>query len=237
MRKKLIVLGILVGLLAGALAAPATAKKKKPKKPPAPAAQPVPTTMFLEGTAATGEQDAGQPVVSGVPGVPDASYLKLTKEAGSGEKSMGIVSYSAGPNNSCGGNSLFPVFVGELAGQVTGDLKVTFEAVGTPSSQVEVRVWPDLPATPAAPICNDAYVEPAGKVVVDLPSSRGPVEAVIPGVDFTSTGTVMVQLTAIAGAPTAPSVPPFYGRVYYGLENTKVEFSCLPAAGAASCLP
>ena len=62
MRKKLIVLGILVGLLAGALAAPAGAKKK-PKKPsaPAPVAQPVPTTMYLDGEADLGEEDGPAP--------------------------------------------------------------------------------------------------------------------------------------------------------------------------------
>ncbi len=238
MQKKLIVLGILIGLLAGALAAPAMAgkKKKKPKTPPA-AAQPVPTTMFLEGTNRFGEQDAGPLINPGSP-VPPGQYLKLTKEAGTGEKSMGIPSYSVGPNNRCAGNSLFPVFVGNVTGTVKGDIKVTFEAVGTPGSKAEVRVWPDLPATPSAPICNDAYVEPAGAVVVNIPSSRGAVEAVIPGMDFPATSTILIQLTGVAGSIAGgPTVPPFYARAFYGLETTKVEFPCLPAAGAASCLP
>lgn len=231
MGKRLIILGILAGLLAGALAGPATAKKKKKPKPPVPVAQPVPTTMYLEGDSDLGEQDAGVPVAA-----PD-KFLQLTKEPGTGEKSMGIPSYSAGPNNQCAGNAFYPVFVGDLTGTVKGDVKVTFEAVGSPSSKVEVRIWPDMPATAAAPVCNENYVEPAGKVEVTLPSSRGPVEAVIPGVDFAATGTVMIQLTGVAGAATAPTVPPFYGRAYYGLETTKVEFGCIPAAGAASCLP
>lgn len=227
MSKRVIVTGLVLGLLAGALVMPAEAAKKK--KPAAPA--PVPTVMYLEGSADTGEEDAGVPVVA------SGEYLQLTKAPGTGEKSMGIYSYSAGPNNKCAGNSLFPVFQGAFAGTITGDLKVTFEAMGTPGSKVEVRVWPDLGATPEAPICNDAYIEPAGAVEVPLPSSRGPVEAVIPGLNVTAGTNLVIQLTAVAGSATAPTVPPFVGRAYYGLDTTKVEFSCLPASGAASCLP
>ena len=215
-------------------AVPAVAKKKKPKpKPPVEAPAPVPTVMYLDGESDLGEEDGGIPVAA--PG----DYLKLTKEAGTGEKSVTVASYSVGPNNSCAGNNLFPVFVGDLKGTVTGDLKVTFEAVGTPGGKVEVRVWPDLGTTPEAPACNDANVPPAGSVVVDIPTSRGAVEAVIPGLSFPAVSTLTIQLTAVAGTanPPNPTFPPWYARAYYGLDTTKVEFPCLPEAGSASCLP
>lgn len=223
MSKRILVFCLVLGMLAGALAVPAQAKKKKKKAaPPAPIA----TVLYLEGENSLGEQDGGVPVAA--PG----TYLQLVKEPGSGEKSMGIPSYMAGPNNNCGGNSLFPNFLGELSGTITGDVKVSFEAIGSPGSSVEVRIWPDL----FAQACNESYIEPAGKVTVTLPSARGLVEAVIPGVNFDAVSGILIQLTGVAGSTAAPSVPPFYGRAYYGLETTKVEFLCMPASGAASCI-
>ena len=226
--KRLVVVGLAATLVVGALGMPAQAKKKKPKPPAGPAA--VPTVLYMDGTTQMGEQETAN-----VPVVRPASYLKLTAAAGSAEKSHGVPSYSLGPNNNCSGNYLFPVFVGPTAGTIKGDVKVTFVAESTPGGKVEVRIWPDQ----SGQLCNADYVEPAGKVVVDLPTSKGPVEAVIPGVDITAVGTIMIQITGVAGAvgpPPTPTIPPFYGRVYYGNDASKVEFSCTPAAGAATCV-
>ncbi len=222
MQRKLIVLMLIAGLMAINFAAPVEAKKKKKKKK----AKPVATTLFLEGESNFGEQE-----MTNVPVARPGTYLKLQAKEGSGEKSMGIPSYSVGPNNKCAGNSLFPVFVGELSGTIKGDLKVSFGAQSTPGGKVDVRVWPDL----AAQACNDEYPEPAGSVVVDLPTSKGIVEAVIEGVDFEASSELMIQLTGVAGSSGAPSVPPFYGRAYYGTKDAKVEFNCLPASGS-SCI-
>jgi hypothetical protein len=214
-----------LGLVGGALAAPALAKKKKPKK-----VAPVATTMFMDGAGTYGEQEqANQPPAK------TGTYLQLAAVAGTAEKSIGIPSYGVGPNNNCAGNSLFPVFAGKVTGTITGDVKVTFEAMASPSAKAEIRIWPDV----ASQLCNADYIEPAGKVVVDLPSSRGPVTATIPGVNFPATQQVMIQITGVAGSVGPPPSPtaPFYGRMYYGTDKAKVEFSCLPASGAASCLP
>lgn len=227
--KRIVVLGLVTAVAVGALGVPAEAKKKKPKPtPPAPVA--VPTTMYMDGTTQAGEQETA----NAAPARP-GTYLTLGKEAGSGEKSHGIPSYSVGPNNRCAGNSLFPVFVGPATGTIRGDVKVTFEAASTPGGKAEVRIWPDL----AAQACNDTYPEPAGSVVVDLPTGRGAVEATIPGVDFAAAQGIMIQITGVAGTanPPAPTIPPFYARAYYGTDASKVEFQCIPAGGASSCLP
>jgi hypothetical protein len=224
MSKKILALLMTLGLVGGALAAPAVAKKKKTRKPVA-----VATALFMDGEGTYGEQEqANQPPAK------TGTYLKLTPAAGTAEKSISIPSYGVGPNNNCAGNSLFPVFTGAVTGTVTGDVKVTFEAQATPSAKAEVRIWPDI----AAQTCNADYIEPAGKVVVDLPSSKGPVTATIPGVNFAATQQVMIQVTGVAGSVGPPPSPtaPFYARMYYGTDAAKVEFSCVPTVGSASCL-
>ena len=213
MSKRILIIGLTLGLLAGALAMPAEAKKKK-KKPPAPPA-PVATVMYMEGTSQAGEQDNQA----------DGKFLQLTKDPGTGEKSMGFWGAATSPNPNCAGNGLLPVFVGGLSGKVVGSLKVTFSAASTPGNSVEVRVWPDI----AAQACNESYIEPAGKVTVPLPAGEGTVEATIDGLDFSASGLLMIQINPIG-------IPPGYARVFYGTDASKVEFMCVPAAGA-SCLP
>lgn len=205
MSRKLVVAALVAGLLSLNLAAtPVEAKKKKKK------AKPVATTLFMEGDSNYGEEDQ----------LGNATYLKLQAEEGSGTKSAGVPNYAVGPNTSCAGNSLVPVFVGELSGKVTGDMKITFDASATPAAKAEIRVWPDV----AAQACNDNYIEPAGAVEVDLPAGSGTVEATIEGLDFEAEGVMMIQITPVLGVPS-------YARVYYGTADSKVEFNCLPASG------
>lgn len=210
MQRKLVVLMLIAGLMAVNLATPVEAKKKKKAKP-------VATTLFMEGEADYGEEDQ----------IANGTYLKLQAEAGSGDKTMGVPNYGRGPNSACAGNSLVPVFVGQLAGKVSGDMKVTFDVSATPAGKVEVRVWPDV----AAQACNESYPEPAGAVVVDLPAGSGTVEAVIEGLDFEASGVMMIQVTPVL----APDGAPNYARVHYGTDASKVEFNCLPASGK-SCI-
>lgn len=207
MQRKLVVLMLIAGLMAINLATPVEAKKKKKAKP-------VATTLFMEGDANFGEEDQ----------LGNGTYLKLQAEPGSGKKSAGMPNYAVGPNTKCAGNSLVPVFVGALAGKVTGDMKVTFDASATPAAKAEIRVWPDV----AAQACNDSYIEPAAAVVVDLPAGGGTVEAVLEGVDFEASGVMMIQVTPVLGVPS-------YGRIFYGTDASKVEFQCLPASGK-SCI-
>jgi hypothetical protein len=210
--RKVIVVILAIGLLAGALVAPAEARKKKKKKKP----QPVATKLFMDGDSQFGEEDQ----------LGNGTFLKLVKEEPSGEKSHGIPNYVGGPNTNCAGNALVPVFVGEVSGRIVGDMKVTFNAFSQ-GGNVEVRVWPDI----AAQACNDAYVEPAGAVEVPLPAGEGTVEATIEGLDFEAASIIMIQLTPVIGAP------PFYARAFYGTADSKVEFNCIPPAGATACTP
>jgi hypothetical protein len=203
MSKRLIAVGLAAGLMAGMIAMPAEAAKKKKK--------PVPTTMFLDGTSTWGEEDQ----------IASSTYLKLAAAAGDGEKSMAVPNYFGGPNTECAGNSLMPVFVGSVSGRVIGDLKITFDAMSTPASEVEIRVWPDL----SAQACNEAYVPPFGSTTVAMPAGSGTVEATIEGLDFTAAAGMMIQITPVLGGP------PSYGRVFYGTETSKIEFSCVPKSG------
>lgn len=204
--KKIISIALAMGLVGGALALPAEAKKK---------AKPVATTFFMEGTSSFGEEDQEA----------NGTYLKLQAAEGSGAKTMGLFNLVASPNTNCGGNSLMPVFVGPLSGRVVGDMKVTFSVSSTPANKVEVRVWPDL----GAQACNEAYLEPAGSVTVDLPAGAGTVEATIEGLNFTAQSIMMIQITPVLAAP------PGYARVSYGTADSKVEFTCIPASGS-SCI-
>lgn len=226
--KRIVVSVLAAAVAVGALGLPAQAKKKKKPAPPAPAA--VATTLYMNGTTQVGEQETA----NAAPARP-GTYLTLEKEPGSAERSHGVPSYSVGPNNRCAGNSLFPVFTGPTSGTIRGDVKITFEAMSTPGGKAELRIWPDL----SAQACNDEFPEPAGAVVVDLPTGRGAVEATIPGVDFVALQSIMIQITGVAGTanPPAPTIPPFYARAFYGTDKSKVEFSCIPTGGASSCLP
>lgn len=209
MSKKLLVAGLIAGLIAGSLSLPAHAGKKKKK------AKPVATTLFMEGESQFGEEDQ----------IANGTYLKLQPTEGSGEKSMMIPNYTGGPNTNCAGNSLMPVFVGNVAGRITGDMKVTLHALSSPAT-VEVRVWPDV----AAQACNEAYIEPAASVEVALPNGDGTVEAILEDVDFTASALMMIQVTPVIGGA------PAYSRLFYGIADTKVEFTCTPVGGAKSCI-
>lgn len=210
MIKRLIIVGLSVGLIAGAVGMPAHAKKKKKPK----AAAPVATTLFMDGESNFGEEDQ----------IANGTYLKLGPAAGGGAKSMGFYAAATSPNPNCAGNSLVPVFVGPLAGQVVGDIKVTFNAASTPGNTALIRVWPDV----AGQMCNEEFPEPAASVEVPLPAGSGTVEAIIPGVNFTAAGVLMLQINSLG-------VPPGYARINYGTDASKVEFPCVPANGAAAC--
>lgn len=210
--RRTLVVTLVVGLMVATVALPAEAKKKKKKKP-----KPVATTMFMEGEASFGEEE--QTAVIG------GGFLKLQAEAGSGEKSMGMPNLAATPNMNCAGNSFWPVFIGDISGRILGDMEVSFNAFGQ-GGEVEVRVWPDI----AQQACNDNYVEPAGAAVVDMPAGEGLVEATIEDLDFTAESVMMIQLTPVVSAP------PYYGRAFYGTEDSKAEFKCIPPKGQKACI-
>lgn len=229
--KKTIVFVLASILLVSGLVAPVSAAKKKKK------AKPVATKLFLHGDTAVGENDSFSVVAD--------TYLPMdaSEPDGSETKSRQITNYLVGPNTQCAGNNLFPVWSGELAGHVKGDVKLTFWAAGTPG-QVVVRIWPDVGTS----MCNSEttgaadYPDPAGEVTVDLPAGPGAVEAVMEKVNFKAVGTAIVQISPVVAvdlpSPAGSVLTPFFSRVLYDSTDfpSVLEFKCTPAQGK-SCTP
>lgn len=201
--------------LVAAPLSPATAGKKKPK--------PVQTKLFFHGSMPFGEVEAE---TNGI-------FLPMTpaEPSGTEPKSYQVTNYGGGPNTQCAGNSLFPVWVGQAAGKVVGDLTVRLHTISS-GGTVDVRVWPDVNST----LCNSAatgtmeYVEPATSATVSLPPGHGALEVSLPNTQFTAKALMMIQITPV-------TVPPFFSRVLYDTADfaSQIEFSCVPAAGAKSC--
>ena len=219
--KKFLVTAVVLALIVGALSAPALAGKKKKK--PVPAPQPVPVSLYFHGTEAAGEADIANNAQTGA-----ILPMDTTEPTGSPSKSFPILDAVATPNEACSGSPLFPSWQGALTGRVKGDVTVTFNTAGSAGS-VDVELFVD-----AGPLsCNDTYIEPAAEVTVDLPPGTGTVEAVIPGADFPvgSILTVMINPRNL-DAPAA-------GRILYDspTDASRVELTCIPAAGATTCTP
>lgn len=229
--KRSLILFLALGLVAGSIA---TAEaKKKPK--------PVATKLFLHGATVAGENDSFSLV--------NEAFLPMdaTEPTGGEPKSRMITNYLAGPNTQCAGNNLFPVWSGELSGTIKGDVKLTFNAIGTPGDVV-VRIWPDIAAgsslcdtsNPVSPADN--YVDAAGETVVTLPPGTGTVEAVMKNVNLTAMASVVIQLSPAVAVdvpdPGGSVLAPFVSRVLYDSPDfaSVLEFSCLPASGT-SCTP
>jgi hypothetical protein len=213
--KRFLTVLLVLGLVASALVAPASAGKRK--------AKPIATTFYFHGQSPVGEPDGLDGALAGA--VTGTGYAKMdaTEPTGAPPKSMTIVSYVGGPNTTCGGSYLSPAWIGDMVGTVVGDVKVTFDAISTPTGQVDVQLYPDQTAF----ACE---ISPAAEVRVDLPAGPGQVEAVIEDVKVPVLASLMVQITPVTDTP-------YYSRVLYDSPDypSKVEFGCIPAAGAKSC--
>jgi hypothetical protein len=219
---------IAAGVFVASIAAPASAGKAKPDK----------TTLYLHGTEQIGETESFSAVADTL--LP----MDAKKPAGTDIKSKMITNYGVGPNTQCAGNNLFPVWSGKVTGHIKGDIKFTFNTVGTPG-QVEVRVWPDVYSSmcdsenPAATASD--YPDPAGAVTVDLPAGPGTTEAVIKGVDFDAIGSLVVQISPIVAvdipSPGGSVLAPFHSRILYDTADyaSALEFTCVPVKGSKSC--
>lgn len=219
MRKVVTVL-VMLGLIAGSFVVPAEAAKKKKK------AKPVQTKLFFHGTQTYGELEAPDHATGG-------PYKSMDAKAPEGSaKSMQVINYVRGPNPNCAGNSLFPVWVGNVAGTVTGDMKVTFRALSSPT-KLEVRVWSDV----ASQMCNEEFPEPTRMVVVDVPAGQSDVEAVLAGSPVAIQGALMVQIQPVWDVADNGFTPRFT-RVYYDGADAMsgIEFLCTPASGASCAL-
>ena len=158
--------------------------------------------------------------------------MDATKPTDAQPKSMGITNYAGGPNTHCAGNGLFPVWVGNLAGQVVGPIKVTFDAVSSGETLL-VRVWPDIDALS----CNESYPTPAAQTTVAVPAGPATVTATVPNTatGFAAQEDLMVQISPLDAAP----ITPFLGRVQYDgtSDPSKVQFSycAAPVNPASPC--
>jgi hypothetical protein len=78
-------------------------------------------------------------------------------------------------------------------------------------------------------------------VTLELPPGTGSVEAVLEDVDFTSVGSLMLQLSPAVQvplpSPVNPVLSPFISRVLYDTPDfaSSIEFSCIPTSGK-SCV-
>ncbi|HVE64195.1 MAG TPA: hypothetical protein VNB94_10375 [Mycobacteriales bacterium] len=210
--KRIVILGIAAGLCATGVSAQAA-----PKAPKAP--KPIPMTYFMHGTQAFGEVESN---------IATGTFMTLDQQAptGSSAKSKQVANYVGGPNTNCAGNSLFPTFVGELAGDVTGDMTVTFTAWAGPATQLNLQVFQDVEAQS----CNADFPKVAGALVVDVPAGQGKVTAVIKNVKLKSKRTFMLHFAPL---PTSAG----QARVFYDstTDNSSVAFSCLPRAPKKTC--
>ncbi|MGH2740339.1 MAG: hypothetical protein ACRDH6_07670 [Actinomycetota bacterium] len=210
------VAGLLIVGLFGA-SAEAAKKKKKPKL--------VPTTLYMHGASPLGEVD-NNPVT--------AEYMPMdsTEPSGGEAKSQQITQYGVGPNTECAGNNFFPVWVGDLSGQIAGDMKMTINVISN-GGQVELRVWGDINSL----LCNSAmsadYPTPDAAGLADLPAGQATVEATIGTLaPFTVSNLLMVQVS-----PIVPST--FVGRILYDSADaaSALEFGCAPPKGQKTCTP
>lgn len=225
--KRIIVLLLLACLTAGLVAAPAAAKRKKKSK-----AISVETTLYLHGTQPAGEMEAFIPLVH------ENLLMMDAVVPTSQEKSKQITNYGAGPNTQCAGNNLFPAWIGEASGTVTGDMTFALTSIGTPGL-VDINVWADVPG--GADFCNEGYVEPeAQALAVPLPAGEADIEAVLEGAEFAVEKTLLVQISPstidVAGTQR-PGTNLFASRIEYDSEGhpSGLSFSCRPPAGRSDC--
>ena len=218
--KRLLMVALMLGLVTTSLAAPSLAAKKKKAKP-------VATVLYAHGVNQLGEADGVQWVADGA-GTPPTT-LDAVEPAGPAPKSMTIA--NPGLNDQCAGIPLaFPTFQGDFSGTIVGDAKL-FATFASAPGTIKARLWTDTPVFS----CNDAYIEPASEVDVELPAGQGEVEIVFPGLNLTGASTIMIEILALSGTDYKGQV----GRLLYDHSSalTRLEFNCVPAAGAKTCTP
>jgi hypothetical protein len=213
--RRTLVLMLVMALAMGTLGAAEAAKKKKKKGP-----KPVATTMYMHGHTPLGEVD-------GLVWLTDDTFVMTmdgVEPDGSGS-SMAWHAEAAVPwNTECTGLPVgFPTWVGNVNGQIVGDVTVKVFGMGN-AETVTARLWADVTVFN----CNDAYVPPLAEV--EFESAAGEAEVVFPGINVTAGTHIMIEFVG----PT-----PSLGRVEYDSADaaTQVTFGCIPPAGAKSCLP
>ena len=224
--KKAVVVVVLACLAAGLSVVPVAAKKNDRGV--------VKTTLYLHGTRPVGEAEAFLPVVH-------ENLLMMDSIAPtSQERSKQITNYGAGPNTQCAGNNLFPSWIGEATGRITGDVRFDFTSIGT-SGLVDIKVWADVPG--GTDFCDEGYIEPHAQALgVEIPVGEVDIVAKLKGPQFAVKRTLLVQISPstmdVAGTQR-PGSNLFSSRIWYDSEGhpSGLSFSCRPPAGRSSCTP
>jgi len=207
--KRVVIFCVAAGLCATGVSAQAAPK----------AAKPIPMTFFMHGTETFGEVESN---------IGTGTFMTLDQKApgGSQSKSKQVTNYVGGPNTNCAGNSLFPTFIGELAGDVSGPMTITFSTYAAPGTQLNVQVFSDVEGQS----CNADFPKVAGAIVVDVPAGAGKTTAVIKNVKLKAKRTFMVHFAPL---PTSAG----QARVFYDstTDNSSVAFSCTPKAPKKTC--
>ena len=205
--KRIVAIVAVVGLIFGAVSVAEAGKKKK---------KPVKSTLYFHGTETVGDVDTVNNFA--------VAYSKMDTTAPGGDppKSKQLAWWKGVPWNDCAGSYLAPVWQGEVAGRVVGDIKVTLFAAGAPT-EVFVQIWPDVMTQTCA--SNDLG-EGEYPEAVEASTTLAPGEntIVIEDVNVKTRGFLTLQVTG--GGPTA-------GRVLYDSEDyaSQISFKCIPAKG------
>ncbi|MFP5299325.1 MAG: hypothetical protein ACLGHL_10100 [Actinomycetota bacterium] len=218
--RKFVMVALVAALVGGLVAAPATAGKKKKK------AKPVQTVLYFHGNAPFGEADGVQWFADGT-GTPPGT---LTPDEPTDAQPKSQNFFSPALNDQCTGLPIaFPTFQGPVEGKIVGDVKMTAHFLSAPTT-VTARLWTDVPVF----TCNDAYVQPASEVQVDVPAGNNEVEIVFEDLNLTSQAWMLVEILVPSGTDYRGQV----GRFLYDstATPTRLEFNCIPASGG-SCIP
>lgn len=201
--------------LTGALVAPAAAKK----------AAPVATTLYMHGHMPVGD---GLEFVNGVQNSTNM-LMDATEPAAGAPKSMSF-SLPVG-NEDCAGNDLFPSWSGNVTGKLASDVKMTAHFAAAPSN-ITARIWLDVPfgSCTSTTAGTADYREPNSMVEVAIPAGHNEVVIDFPGLKGKKVGSMMVVELHTNSAGNQ-------GRVLYDSSDmaTRIEFTCVPAKGSASC--
>ena len=217
--KKSLVVTMMLGLVASALVvAPAEAKKK---------AKPVEHTLYLHGVNQFGEADGVQWFNDGA-GPESVTTMSPEEPASGPPKSMNY--FNPGLNDQCTGLPLaFPTFTTPVNGTIVGDATMKLHFLSAPAT-IQARIWTDIGAFVG---CNEAYVEPASEVDIEIPPGQSEVEVTFPKLKLKGTYLLMVEILAYSGDAYEGQV----GRLLYDSDTTasSITFDCVPGAGK-SCV-
>jgi len=203
--RKLVALLALSALALGITAPGAGARARKPVK----------TSMYLHGFSPLGEVDGIDWLANGTPPM----QMDGQKPEASEPKSMRLG--TPGLNTSCTGLPAgFPTWTGTISGKIVGDAKLTLHTLATPQN-LTARLWVDVPVFS----CNEAYIQPASEVIVQVPAGHGEFDVVFPKLKLKATSSILIELIG-SGVHSN-------GRVLYdSTDMTSVlSFKCIPSKG------